>query len=72
MTEMRFHRTVYMGEALDEAMKVYASFGSFEQAEEPNHWIVRVTAKRAARERDLAGEFANYALGLTIRRGNRS
>jgi hypothetical protein len=69
MTEMRFHRSIYRGEALDEAMKVYGSFGTFDRAEEEQHWVVRLTARRAPQERQVAGEFANYALGLTIRRG---
>lgn len=67
MTELRFHRELYLGTAIDEAMKVFAAYAQFEQAEEPKHWIVRVTAPDAAREKRIARELANYALGLTIK-----
>lgn len=68
MIELRFHREVYPGEAVDEALQVFARHGAFERAEEPSHWVVRVTARRPERERALAGELGNYALGLTLRR----
>lgn len=69
MIELRFHRGLYAGKALDEALKTYGSFATFEQAEEPTHWVVRVTATSPARERKIADELANFALGLTIRSG---
>jgi hypothetical protein len=72
MTELRLHRELYDGPAIDEAVKLYARFGTFELAEEPEHWVVRLTAKSDARERQLAGELGNYALGLTVQqRGTR-
>lgn len=67
MIELRFHRALYDGKAIDEALKTFAAHASFEQAEEPTHWVVRITAKDAARERRIAGELGNFALGLTIR-----
>ncbi len=66
MTELRFHRALYRGEAVDEAVKRYARFGTFELAEEPEHWVVKVSAKTPARERQLAGELGNTALGITV------
>ena len=66
MIELRFHRELYDGKAVDEALKIFAAHAQFEQAEEPTHWIVRLTGRDAAREKRIAGEFANYALGLTI------
>jgi len=66
--ELRFHRAVYAGEAVDAAVKQFARFGGFELAEEANHWVVRVTARKAERERALAGELGNLALGLTDER----
>ena len=65
MRECRFHREIYDGKAVDAAVKVLERFGRFELAEEPEHWIVRITAKTPARERKLALELGNYALGLT-------
>jgi hypothetical protein len=69
VTELRFHREIYKGTSVDEAVKVFARYGSFELAEEQDHWLVRITAKNSDRERKLAGELGNYALGLTIREG---
>jgi hypothetical protein len=65
--ELRFHRGIYQGTAVDEAVKTYASYGRFELREEPEHWIVAIEGASEARERRLAGELANYALGLTVR-----
>lgn len=67
MTELRLHRELYRGECVDAAVKTYGRFGSFELTEEPSHWVVRVSCKTPARERQVAGELGNYALGLTIR-----
>jgi hypothetical protein len=67
--ELRLHRELYRGECVDEAMKALAAYASLERAEEPAHWVVRVTAAGPERERRVAGELANRALGLTVRRG---
>lgn len=66
MKELRFHRQVYRGEAVDESVKTFGRFADFELSEEPDYWVVKLTAKDAARERRIAGELANFALGLTI------
>ena len=66
MTELRFHRTLYRGTSVDEAIKVYASYATLEQLEEGDHWVVRVSSTSPARERRIARELANYALGLTV------
>ena len=67
MTELRLHRELYAGTAVDAAVKVYARFAAFELVEEASHWVVRVSGKNAARETQIARELANYALGTTIR-----
>lgn len=69
MTELRLHRRLYRGESIDEALKLYARYATFEQVEDGDYWVVRVTGKPGgapAREGRVAGELANYALGLTI------
>ena len=71
MKTVRFHRALYPGEVLDEALKVYESFATIERKEEPSHWIVTLTADKEARERRVAGELANYALGLTVQKRSR-
>jgi hypothetical protein len=73
LTELRFHRDLYAGAAIDEAVKVYARFASFELTEEAAHWVVRISASSDARAAQVARELGNYALGITIRaRGARS
>jgi hypothetical protein len=67
LTELRLHRELYAGTAVDAAVKFYARFAAFELVEESTHWVVRVTSKNAARETQVARELANYALGTTIR-----
>jgi hypothetical protein len=67
MTELRLHRDLYAAAAVDEAVALYARYGSFERVDTASHWIVRVTAAGAARERRVAGELGNYALGLTVK-----
>ena len=64
MIELRFHRDLYRGESIDEAVKLFGSVARFELAEEPTHWIVRVAGEG---EKTVANELANYALGLTLR-----
>jgi hypothetical protein len=65
VTELRLHRTLYRGTAVDAALKVYGSYATFEQLEEGDNWVVRVSSTSPARERRVARELANYALGLT-------
>jgi len=64
--EVRFHRALYRGESVDEAMKVYARFAKLTPVEEDDHWVVRIEGSSESRERKIADEIANYALGLTI------
>ena len=72
MKELRLHRDVYRGTAVDEAIKVFASYATFELASDASHWTVRIAGKSPARERGVAGELANYALGLTIKDGRKA
>lgn len=71
MRELRFAKMVYLGEDIDAALGVYERFGKLEREDDATHWIVRVSAASPAKERTLAGELCNYALGLGMRRGVR-
>jgi hypothetical protein len=64
--ELRFHKELYAGNAVDQAVKTYAQFGTFELDEQPHGWIVKITGNDQEREQTLALELSNYALGLTI------
>jgi hypothetical protein len=65
--ELRFHRTLYRGESVDAAIRTFERYGRLERREEPDYWVVAIAAKSARRERRIADELANFALGLTIR-----
>lgn len=69
MTELRFPREVYVGEAVDEAVKTWSRFADFELSETDEHWVVKVTPKHEAAAAQIIGEFGNYVLGLTVDRG---
>lgn len=69
MIERRFHRDLYPSTAVDGAVKVFERFARFELADDGDYRVVRITAKRPERERKVALELGNYALGLTRREG---
>jgi hypothetical protein len=71
--ELRFHRELYDGFAIDEAVKVYADFAEAALEQQESGFIVRLTALSRALEQGLdeqviALELSNYALGKTIER----
>jgi hypothetical protein len=72
VTELRFPREVYSGEAVDEAVKTWSRFAEFSLRETEDHWVVEVTPKHEAAARQIIGEFGNYVLGLTVDRGGAS
>ena len=67
MTELRLHRELYDGAALDAALAVFAPHGALERRDQPSHWVVEITALSPERERKIAGALGNYALGLTVK-----
>jgi len=67
--ERRFHRDLYPTAAVDGAVKVFERFARFEVVDEGDYRVVRVSAKRPERERKVALELGNYALGLTRQGG---
>jgi hypothetical protein len=54
---------------VEKAVAVYARFAEIVVRDEEHHRVVSVTAKSPARERTIALELANYALGLTQQEG---
>jgi hypothetical protein len=69
VSELRFHRQLYSGEAVDQAVKAFAGHATFDLQETDEHWVVRLTPHDPALQRRLEGELGNYALGLTVQRG---
>ena len=69
MSTLRFHKTLYAGEAVDAAMQRFERFASFETDDDADYWIVRVSAHASRHQGPVEREFGNFALGLTIERG---
>lgn len=75
MKELRFHRDLYPGEAVDAAIRTFEPWARVEREDSgaegasPSHWVVRIFARSPAAERRVAGELANFALGLAVRDG---
>jgi len=66
VTELRFDKAVYAAAAVDEAIALYGPYATVEKSESDAAIVVRLTGKTESRERKVAGEFANHALGRTI------
>jgi hypothetical protein len=65
--EVRLHRELYKASAVDEAVAVYTPYATLERFDQADHWGVKVSASGDRRERRVAGELANYALGLAAK-----
>lgn len=66
MTRLSFNKSLYVGTAVDEAVKVFGPHADFQLTETPEAWVVQVTSADAAREKRVCLELSNYALGLTV------
>ncbi len=66
MTELRFQTDLYAVEAIDRTVAVYESFATIERESSGDLVILRVTAPDGVDEAELAGEIANYVLGVTV------
>lgn len=69
MKTIKFHRSLYSGEAIDAAFAPLAHLAEFKTREDESYWVVDVSAASQALEDRLAGELCNFALGLTAQRG---
>jgi hypothetical protein len=67
MIELRFSRAIYDGAAIDSALHTFDAHARFERSEDDSHFVVSVLAHDPSKERRIAGELGNYALGLTVR-----
>lgn len=67
MRELRLHRTVYSENAIAEAIGVFADYATIDQSVSDQHFVVRISSESATRERKIAGELGNYALGVSVR-----
>ena len=66
MMEVRFHRELYAGTALDPAIELYAKHADIARADDGEHVVVTIESAKPGRAEKVARELGNYALGLTI------
>lgn len=66
MKELRLHRDLYVGSAVDAAIAAYGAYATVERADDDAYFVVRVSHDVAKRERRVAGELANHALGESV------
>ena len=69
MIELRFHRELYAGTAIDAALVRLADYAAFERTVDGDHFVVRVQGDNETRVRKVARELGNFALGLTVEKG---
>ena len=65
---LRFHKTLYDGEAVDQAVKELSDWAEFTLSEEDGYWVVAIAPGEDVDGAMVRGELSNYALGLTIER----
>jgi hypothetical protein len=68
VTSLAFRHDLYSGFAVDAAAKAFAEFASIERVEEPDRFVLKITATGEVDEATLCGEIGNYALGATVER----
>jgi hypothetical protein len=66
VTELHFDSSLYSGNAIDAATKVYAEYARFERELVGGAFVVRFEATGDFDEAAIADELMNYALGATI------
>jgi hypothetical protein len=66
VSELRLHRSLYAGAAIDSALGLYADHAKIARAEDGEHVVLTISSDRPGRADRVARELGNYALGLTI------
>ena len=64
---LRFHYGLYSGQAVEQTCAAFGVCADVEFSQEEPHYIVALTSpKDGADLNEIADEFGNFALGLTI------
>jgi hypothetical protein len=66
VTDLRFHRELYVEKAIDDAIALYAAHATIEKKDDGAYVTVSVASDRPGRADRVARELGNYALGLSI------
>lgn len=65
---LRFHRALYLQQAIKQAANDFADFAAFAIARDGEYYAVTLTDVDASADGDVAAEFANFALYYTAQR----
>ena len=65
---VRFHRTLYVEEAITEAADTFAGWATFAVRADGEHWVVDVSDIARDVDGDVVAEFCNFALANSARR----
>jgi hypothetical protein len=66
MTELRFRKDLYRSEAVDRTVSVFEPHVRIERGQDGGAEILKVFGDDPQQEREIAGEIANYVLGVTV------
>lgn len=66
--QLRFHRSLYAPEAVEQAVRAFADLATIEVRTNPEHTLVVIANARPEVAAVLADELANYALVEAIAR----
>ena len=66
MQSVRLHCELYSAEAIERSMTVFAGVATLELRQDMPYFEVVLNSQDPDAEPGIAGEFANYALALTV------
>jgi len=69
---LSLHRSMYMAQAIRDAIRVFDDFATFAMNKSDDHYVVTISDVDPDVDGDLAGEFCNFALAHTIERKRRT
>ena len=65
---VQLHKSMYMQQAIRDAVKTFEDFASFKLSREGDHYHVAISDVDPEVDGDIVGEFCNFALVNTIER----
>ncbi len=65
---VRFHRSLYLEEAIAEAAETFAGLATFAVRSDGDHWVVDLSGIARDVDGDVVAEFCNFALANSARR----
>ena len=65
---IRLHKSMYMQQAIREAVRTFEDFATFDLSTDGDYYVVGIRDLDADVDGDIVGEFNNFALVNTIER----